>query len=212
VPNSNGSERDTLVEERRQAIIDAAIEIVAEYGVENLTLRKVARRLNATTGLVTHYFSGREELVIAALNSSVDRVRDHIVGTDHATPEERIKAVFASSLKQPTQETANWPFRLAYAARAAHSPVLRDHYRRRAAANRKFFSDQVRELQKQGRVDPGTDAEDMGALFLAVFNGLGTDVTLDEDVIDAARAQEIVSLLLHSLARSLNASTSQPKA
>src|SRR5262249_13176582 len=103
------------------------------------------------------------------------------------------------SLSQPTEETANWPFRLAYAARAAHSPVLRDHFRHRASLNRRFFTEQVRRLQQDGQLDQGLDPEDIAGLLQALFNVLGIDVTLDGDLITPERARHLLSVFFDLL-------------
>jgi AcrR family transcriptional regulator len=48
----------------RRAIMDAAIELIAEAGVHNLSLREVARKIGVTTGAPYHHFKDRETLLL----------------------------------------------------------------------------------------------------------------------------------------------------
>ncbi|MFD1774583.1 TetR/AcrR family transcriptional regulator [Paenibacillus rhizophilus] len=50
-------------DERRQAILDAASHIAAEEGLERLSIRKIAERIEYSPGIIYHYFSGKEAIV-----------------------------------------------------------------------------------------------------------------------------------------------------
>jgi TetR/AcrR family transcriptional regulator, transcriptional repressor of bet genes len=49
-------------ERRREALIAAAMEIVAESGPQAATVRAIAERAGVTPGLIRHYFSNKDEL------------------------------------------------------------------------------------------------------------------------------------------------------
>lgn len=53
-------------EERREAISQAVWQVVSDGGLEGLTLRAVAAAAGCTTGMVTHYFAGKKELLAHA--------------------------------------------------------------------------------------------------------------------------------------------------
>ncbi len=52
---------------RRAAIVEAALRVIAGAGLENATVRRIAHEAVSTTGLVTHYFANKDEILIAAL-------------------------------------------------------------------------------------------------------------------------------------------------
>lgn len=60
-------------EASRRTILDATAEIVAEKGVERLTISEVAKRAGVNRALVYHYFGNRDKLVEQAINHIVDR-------------------------------------------------------------------------------------------------------------------------------------------
>ncbi|MEU0250829.1 TetR family transcriptional regulator C-terminal domain-containing protein [Streptomyces sp. NPDC006235] len=53
-------------EERRDAMSHAVWQVVSDSGLEGLTLRAVATAAGCTTGMVTHYFAGKKELLAHA--------------------------------------------------------------------------------------------------------------------------------------------------
>ena len=53
--------------ERRDQILDAANELFAERGYEDVLVEDIARAAGVTRGLVHHYFGGRKDVYIALL-------------------------------------------------------------------------------------------------------------------------------------------------
>lgn len=52
-----------ITEARREQIIKAAIEALQEIGYVNISLAKIARKANISTGLISYHFSGKEDLM-----------------------------------------------------------------------------------------------------------------------------------------------------
>jgi AcrR family transcriptional regulator len=79
----------------RQALLEAARELVHEVGVEHLTLREVARRAGVTTAAPYHHFADKAALVYALAHQSLaelDQVSAAaIIGIDD--PQEQLYAL-----------------------------------------------------------------------------------------------------------------------
>ncbi|MEV4189155.1 TetR/AcrR family transcriptional regulator [Streptosporangium canum] len=60
---------------RRHDVSEAVWRVLAEHGFAGLTLRAVAAAMGASTGLVTHYFAGKHELIAHALDILETRTR-----------------------------------------------------------------------------------------------------------------------------------------
>ena len=54
-------------EERKQEILNAAIEVFAKKGYEKTSISDIAQTINVAQGLCYRYFSSKEELFDAAL-------------------------------------------------------------------------------------------------------------------------------------------------
>ena len=60
-------------EAKRRELLRAATSVIAEEGLANTSLRKVAQRAGCTTGAVTYYFADKEELVTSVADVGFDR-------------------------------------------------------------------------------------------------------------------------------------------
>ncbi len=55
--------------ERRQELIDATLDTIAEVGLKGATVRQIAIRAGVTAGLVRHYFASKDQMVEEAYRS-----------------------------------------------------------------------------------------------------------------------------------------------
>lgn len=99
-------------ESRREALVQAVLDIVAEKGVVAATVRAIADRAGVTPGLIRHYFAGKDDLSRAAYRQfmegmTADSVRAMAEGPND--PRERLARFVTSSLRPPVME----PLRLA---------------------------------------------------------------------------------------------------
>lgn len=60
----------------RERIVRAAVELIDANGADRMSLDDVAERSSASKGQLYHYFSGRDELVRAAVSAKADDVLD----------------------------------------------------------------------------------------------------------------------------------------
>ncbi|MES2142870.1 MAG: TetR family transcriptional regulator C-terminal domain-containing protein [Pseudomonadota bacterium] len=90
-------------EKRREALIAAALELVAEGGPKAATVRAIAERAGVTAGLIRHYFVSKDDLSQAAYRALMDRMTDdtgHMLDGVPPDPVMRL-AVFVSATLRP---------------------------------------------------------------------------------------------------------------
>lgn len=91
-------------ERRRDALIAAALDLVAEAGPQAATVRAIADRAGVTPGLIRHYFESKEELTRAAYRALMDRMNganEAVLETAPPAPEARLAAFVVASLRPP---------------------------------------------------------------------------------------------------------------
>lgn len=89
---------------RKEALILATLSLIAEDGVQAATVRAIAERADVTQGLIRHYFSSKEELVMAAYEYHMSRMTNLTAeaGADAGmTCCERLANFIAVGLKPP---------------------------------------------------------------------------------------------------------------
>ncbi len=62
--------------ERRQMIMNTALELFATHGYESTSISQIARKAKISKGLLYNYFESKEDLVLAILNSGIDELMD----------------------------------------------------------------------------------------------------------------------------------------
>ncbi|AUS77736.1 TetR family transcriptional regulator [Actinoalloteichus sp. AHMU CJ021] len=139
--------------ERRDRIITAALDLIAEEGVAGTSHRKVARAADVPLGSMTYHFTGMDELLREAFSrfaGAVSARMDHRLG--RARDREEAKAAIADIIHHHIFDTArNLVLTHELYTLAARKPAFRsithDWMRRtRHALERHFDPDTARQL------------------------------------------------------------------
>lgn len=72
----------------RQAILDAARRILAEKGVDGLSMRALARRIDYSAAGLYEYFGSKEEIIEAVCWQGHERLQQAMARVDDALPDE----------------------------------------------------------------------------------------------------------------------------
>jgi AcrR family transcriptional regulator len=99
---------------RRRDFIRAAYETITENGLENTTVRAVARKAGYTTGAWLHYVTNKQELIQLALDYSGEVVRSRMLAANQQQRgREALRAILLEALPLHRRRTANWRVGLA---------------------------------------------------------------------------------------------------
>jgi AcrR family transcriptional regulator len=189
-------------EERRRQIAAAVCALIAEHGLDAVTVARTAATAGISVGLVQHYFRTKDEMLLhafaqvtARIRSRVDeRVRD---GVRHRRP---IRRVLAEALAElvPLDETRRAEFRVAraFAGRALDVPRLAEIDAETGRALRAEIAQAVHNGKECGEVDPGLDPWPAAVRLAAVTEGLALQVYRDPKGVRGIPAAELVDSVL----------------
>lgn len=82
--------RRLSVDERRDELISAALELFSHRPPEDISIDDVADAAGASRALVYHYFGGKQELYLAALHSAAKQLSDLLKPPAEGKPLERL--------------------------------------------------------------------------------------------------------------------------
>jgi AcrR family transcriptional regulator len=82
--------RRLSVDERRDELISAALELFSDRQPEDISIDDVADAAGASRALVYHYFGGKQELYVAALHSAAKQLNDLLEPPATGKPLERL--------------------------------------------------------------------------------------------------------------------------
>jgi TetR/AcrR family transcriptional regulator, transcriptional repressor of bet genes len=77
-------------DQRRTEIVRALWQVIAEHGIEGVSLRVVAQAAGVSIGRIQHYFGSREALVLAGLDRLVAQAVALYEATADASPRDRL--------------------------------------------------------------------------------------------------------------------------
>ena len=176
-----------------EPLLQAVVEIVAERGLDAVSVRHVADRAGVSIGAVQHHFPTKDAMLLAAV--------EHVSAAYRADLERRLRDCpsYAEALRvlavrlvgaEPGDRpgTAVW---LAFVARAAVDPAIAAVHRREWAELEATLAHVLRDAAP-GRTDPAADA----ATLLALVDGLAIAVAVEPDRMPPDRAAGLVTAWL----------------
>ena len=142
-------------------MLAAAIRVVADSGLRNLTYRAVAREAGVTHGLVTHHFGSREALIAEALQYSLD---SSVPGITKDPGAGRIDILFdgLAALVTATPDLQAFQYELSLESR--RSPALRPDVQELYRSYRDALRAELH--------DAGLDGDALVHLVFAALDGL----------------------------------------
>lgn len=155
---------------RREQICRAASMVIAREGFSGTTMRTVAKEAGVSTGMLNHYFSGREDLLTRTLvhvsERSLNSYREAIDGLPPGR--ERLQALIASILGGDPAGMDTWRVWIAAYGEAVRAPQVRQTLEQRLVD---WFA--LLEEGLEGLVGNGREGQLSAAVRLdAVLKGL----------------------------------------
>jgi betaine-aldehyde dehydrogenase len=159
---------------RRQQLIEATINTLAEKGFVATTLAEIGSRARVSPGLISHYFSDKDGLLEATLRSLAARLGRGVSERLRAarTPRERVQAVIDATLAPEEFEPRTCSVWLAFWGQVIHSERLR---RVQRIYQRRMLSNLRHALRK---LVPDREADRIAIGLAAMIDGLWLRATL----------------------------------
>lgn len=181
-------------------ILDAACELIAEDGIDEVRIARVANRAGASTALVHHYFSTREELLEQALIHSFERAGDERFGEEGRplpeTAAEGLALAIRESLPAPGSQEREWVLWVELWLRAVREPALRPVAARLYGRYRAWIAATIRVGVESGEFDAGVDVEAVADVAMALLDGAGIRTLLADPGMDVEAARALVAASL----------------
>ncbi|MEV4440768.1 TetR/AcrR family transcriptional regulator [Streptomyces sp. NPDC049577] len=185
-------------EARRRDVSEAVWRVLAAHGFGGLTLRAVATELGATTGLLTHYFPAKRDLVAYAL----DLLESRTLARRRRVAEQGLPAVRAALLDilplTPEATVSNRVWVSSWDTALA-DPGLSEDYAGKYARGRDKLRDLVAGAQRLGELPPGDPAR-VAAGAQSFVLGLVVQALFNPEAFPPARQTELLDDYLAGLA------------
>jgi len=157
-------------EDAKRRIIEAAMDVIAERGCDQMTIDDVAKNLGVTKGAVYWYFKSKEELVAAVLNKFRNDIERTSFEAFYNRPlENAFTQIFDRFSLTDDRQRAIFFEMFALAARNTEvRHATREYY----AGLVSTFEHVIRREKKQHFIQTQADPHTLALLLVALYSGL----------------------------------------
>ena len=178
---------------RRRQILESAIALFAQRGVDRASLRSVGEAIGVSHTALRHYFSSRDELLV-----EVYRTHEALSFSDT----QAAAGAAVGEMVEAAKRNRSIPGLVELYATLSTDALQEEH-----AVTREFVRDRFRSLretlaariesgQRAGRIAADIDPADAAALVIAASDGLQIQWLLDPETVDVGRSLSILERLL----------------
>jgi AcrR family transcriptional regulator len=166
-------------DQRRHELADAVLRVVARGGLGSVTLREVATEAGWSTGVLNHYFDGKQDLLVGALRRAMQLIAAQIREASRIPdPREALEKMLLQVLPFDDTRVAFSRVWLSFCGEAVAGDDIRSYL---AGADRAWRQELTRAIQRgieEGQFRQDLDAEWIADCLGALTDGLSTRTTI----------------------------------
>lgn len=187
---------------RRQQLIDATIESVAQKGLQATTINSISKIAGMSSGIISHYFGGKQGLIEATVRYLLSNLKEDLINKvdENTTPTQRLMFIVESNfalVQQRKDTTRTW---LSFWAQSMHDKELH----RLQNVNSKRLQSNLTVSFKQ--LMPLTHATLAAELTAAMIDGLWLRAVLSQsDENQFKHSESLAKSYVHSLIKQYGA-------
>lgn len=183
---------------KRREVIALARELIKRDGLEALSIRKLAEAAGSSTAIISHYFSGKNELLL------------HIYRENLAAARRRRKAVKRGGLEGliglcdeflplTPEWREGWKISVVFTSMACSVDDFAEEYRENVILAREQLRIRLEDAVRGDPSGPAIDCDMAARRLLAVIQGVGIEAAIDETDWPPARQREVIRREIMSL-------------
>jgi AcrR family transcriptional regulator len=183
---------ETLRELRRGQIVAVARKIVADEGLEALTIGSLEARLAFSRGVITYHFQNKDDIVHAVLESAIEEIN---AGTDaqlgaNLSSDEKLRTILKMYVKGFLEHVEATRILLSFWGRIGSDKRARKANANLYAAYRKGAAQMIEAGKAAGEFMPETSVDAVAAWLVGVVIGIAMQSYFEKGAIDADAAIE----------------------
>jgi AcrR family transcriptional regulator len=168
--------------ERRQEILDRAIEVFRQRGADGTSLRRIAESIGVSHAALLHYFDSREQLLVAVYDHAAAKQAEEEAAADPPIAPGVEGMIAAATANVEVPGFVQLYSTLVAAALEVDSGVGKDYFTTRFERLRAELGETFRVQQAEGRIRDDVSADHLAALLIAASDGLQIQWLLDASV------------------------------
>jgi AcrR family transcriptional regulator len=187
-------------EARREELVLAAWRVIAARGIDEVTIREIARESGYSSGVLAHYFENKDDLLAHALRLSHTRIHKRF-DAEAAAPvaADALKAILLDNLPLDEQRDLETRIEMSFWARALRNESLHEIQREESEDLRSLLRDLVEKTQVEEAIAPDHDRELVLELLGALIDGISLHALLYPDRLPPKQQAAVMEFALRLL-------------
>jgi AcrR family transcriptional regulator len=174
-------------DDRRQALVQAAFNEIAERGFEGLRTREVAAQVGVNIATLHYYFPTKEALIRGVVDLAMEQFRTTLA--PHGSPGEQLRDHLRSVRQLLKREPRLGTVMAELALRSARDPVLARIMEETTGVWHRMVRGLLRNAVRDGHLAPELDSDDVAAVVVAAVTSLTLPAVAGADRADQALRQ-----------------------
>ena len=187
-------------QKRRLEVSEAAWRVIVREGLDRTSIRAIAQEMGCTTGVVTHYFRNKQELILFALNQVTEKLKTFMeqeMKSNHGA--EGLVAMLSAFLPLDTERQDILRVWVAFLGYAVGRENLMTEHQNSAAQLRAMLVKELERLQVAKILRQDINAEIEANALLALVNGVSLDWLIQADCLTSDQQQLVIQRYVNEL-------------
>jgi AcrR family transcriptional regulator len=185
---------------RREELVLAAWRVIAAQGIDEVTIRDIARESGYSSGVLAHYFENKDDLLAHALRLSHTRIRkrydDEVEGRG---PADALKAILLDNLPLEEQRDLETRIEMSFWARSLRNEALREIQHEESKDLRDLLGELIDRTRDEGAIAKKYDRDEVLSFLAALIDGISLHGLLYPDRLPPERMQRLMEFALELL-------------
>ena len=166
-------------DERRREVLTAASRVIVRDGIDAATTRAIAKEAGYSNGVLAHYFTDKDEILLSALRQSHQRIRERLTRKiEGATGLAALRELLLDNLPLDAERTQETRLEVSFWSRSLASEHLAEVQRAEAAELRTAVRRLLGEARAAGELTTDENLDDVAERLLALVDGLSLHLLL----------------------------------
>jgi AcrR family transcriptional regulator len=190
--------------ERREDLILATLDCIAESGIQGATVRQIANRAGVTGGLIRHYFSGKDQMLQEAYRKVMTGMTDMAIqaAAQGQTARNRLQRFIVANVTPPVTDPRTLSLWAAFISHiqtdASFAAIHRESYLAFLQALEHLLTDFFQEEQRPVK---RTECRSFAIALNALVDGLWLEGTLAADMFGKGELADVALAAVEALLR-----------
>lgn len=189
-------------DKRREKVAEATLRVIKREGMEQATVRNIAKEANMSVGSLRHYFSTQSELYVFTMNLVSDRVHQRIDQMNFDGPPLEVMLNLLKELVPLNEETRmEMEVWLAFTTKALVDPTLKPLSEKVYGELRGGMVHIIERLIQLDLAKPDLDKDLEIERLYALIDGLAMHSILHPDKISSEKIESVIAYHLQLLCK-----------